>query len=178
LSNNDILNFITSHKSKLDSAESWGFYWDFDEYKVIKNFYGNRVTKRSGVPLINHINEGLLILDYLDATIATKRAYCIHPIIQSDVDLKNNLWHLFGLDTYTIILAMEYRKTANAYLSRRKINSIDEIELSPLEEVNQMLIADKIQNRKDFDLYHNGIHPRSKELDEYFQNWFNRLGIK
>lgn len=66
---------------------------------------------------------------------------------------------------------------ANEYLSTRSITNIDEIRLSPLKVVNDMLIADKIQNRKDFELYHEGKHPRSEELAQYFRNWLERLGI-
>ena len=40
-----------------------------------------------------------------------------------------------------------------------------------------MLIADKIQNRKDFELYHKETHPRSAELDKYFRNWLQKLNI-
>jgi hypothetical protein len=40
-----------------------------------------------------------------------------------------------------------------------------------------MLIADKIQNRKDFELYHKDIHERSDELKQYFFNWLWRLGV-
>jgi hypothetical protein len=38
-----------------------------------------------------------------------------------------------------------------------------------------MLFADKVQNEKDFALYHEGTHARSKELREYFNNWLNIL---
>ena len=38
-------------------------------------------------------------------------------------------------------------------------------------------IADKIQNRKDFELYHELTHPRSKELIQYFKNWLEKLGV-
>ena len=46
-----------------------------------------------------------------------------------------------------------------------------------MQEVNTMLIADKIQNRKDFELYHEKTHERSIELKEYFSNWLERLGV-
>ena len=38
-----------------------------------------------------------------------------------------------------------------------------------------MLIADKVQNYKDFLLYHKNTHERSDELDEYFNSWFKIL---
>jgi hypothetical protein len=41
-----------------------------------------------------------------------------------------------------------------------------------------MLIADKIQNRKDFELYHEGTHERSLELKCYFIDWLWRLGVR
>lgn len=147
------------------------------EYDLIKSFYGSSCAKRSGVPLINHIDEGLEILNKIGATELAKRAYCIHPIIQSDADFVNNLNLLESIDGRVVALATEYRRVANAYLSRRIINSIDEIELSPSKDVNDMLIADKVQNKKDFDLYHKGKHERSNELTEYFNNWFKRLNI-
>ncbi len=53
----------------------------------------------------------------------------------------------------------------------------NEIRLSPIIEVNQMLMADKLQNRKDFEIYQEGIHERSSELKQYFMNWFKRLEI-
>jgi len=148
------------------------------EYQAILNFYGNKKAQRSNLPLINHIDESLLILDWIQASDLTKRAFCLHPIFQSDSDLSKN-WNsnLEKLSPNAIVLALEYRSVANEYLSIRKIQSIDEIRISPLKEVNLMLVADKIQNRKDFEIHHEGLHERSTELKEYFSNWLQRLDI-
>lgn len=59
----------------------------------------------------------------------------------------------------------------------QKIGTTDYIRTSPLFEVNDMLIADKVQNRKDFITYHRETHARSKELGQYFQLWLNALEI-
>ena len=40
-----------------------------------------------------------------------------------------------------------------------------------------MLIADKVQNRKDFMMYHLHTHQRSKELEKYFNQWLNKLSV-
>jgi hypothetical protein len=147
------------------------------EYKLVETFYKDKVAKRSQVPLINHINEGLIILDSIDATSAAKRAFCLHPLLQHDDDLKTNfLVAHHRTSAYVMMLAMEYRSVANEYLSD-KVGSGQEIRLSPLREVNDMLIADKVQNRKDFVTYHKGTHPRSVELNLYFNEWLCRLGV-
>lgn len=148
------------------------------EYRAILNFYGDKRAQRSNLPLMNHINEALQVLDWIGAPEIAKRAFCLHPIFQSDSDFAKN-WNidLTNLSPNAIILAIEYRSVANEYLSLRKISSLKEIRLSPVVEVNQILVADKIQNRKDFELYHEGIHERSSELKEYFSNWLERLGI-
>lgn len=148
------------------------------ELELIKVIYGKRIAKRSKVPYMNHITEGLDYLDVMASSDMAKRAYCIHPIVQMDEDLVNNFHMLSEIDGRVMTLAMEYRRVANAYLSPRIIKSIDEIELSPLEDVNDMLKADKLQNEKDFRKYHLGKHPRSKELEQYFHNWFKRLDLK
>lgn len=146
------------------------------EYKRIALYYGDRVAQRSQVPLINHINEGLMVLDIIGAGLSAKAAFCLHPIFQSDADLAKGDWKYNITSPYVMMLVMEYRSVANEYLSD-KVNACHKIRLSPLKDVNDMLIADKIQNRKDFELYHKGKHARSEELDLYFKEWLEALGI-
>jgi hypothetical protein len=151
---------------------------DTVEYKLISRHYGDRVAKRSQVPLINHINEGLIILSAIKATETAKRAFCIHPLLQADADLQENYYISSFVDHHALLLAMEYRSVANEFLSDKVVGAtFEDIRLSPLLEVNEMLIADKIQNRKDFEKYHLGTHARSDELDKYFKIWLQRLGV-
>lgn len=149
------------------------------EYQAIVAWYRERVARRSGVKLIAHIDEGLAILDGLAASLEARRAFCLHPLVQADADLAVHGRRLAELstDVVVVMLAFEYRNIANATLSTRTITSASEIPLSPLAEVNLMLIADKVQNRKDFIAHHRGRHPRSAELDRYFALWLERLEI-
>ena len=160
------------------------------EYKLISRHYGDRVAKRSQVPLINHINEGLVVLDAIKATDDAKCAFCIHPLLQADEDLQDNFNRVaFTCSPAVAMLAMEYRSVANEFLSD-KMDDIDvgdsyygipcvakTVRLSPLKEVNDMLIADKVQNYKDFVTYHQKTHARSSELDDYFNIWLEALGV-
>ena len=146
-------------------------------YALIARHYGSRTTRRSAVPLIRHIDEGLAILARLDAPMTAREAFCIHPLLQSDVDFVMNGALLDRLDARVGVLAIEYRKVANAALSTRALASPTDIELSPLAEVNTMLIADKVQNRHDFLLHHRATHPRADALDRYFLLWLARLGV-
>ncbi len=104
------------------------------------------------------------ILDAIKASEIAKKAYCLHPIVQMDEDLQNNLHLLKNVDPIVVATAIEYRSVANEYLSHKHIISHEEIRLSPLKNVNDMLIADKIQNIKDLQLYHRDTHPGSKSL--------------
>lgn len=166
-------------------------------YERIVEFYGDRTAKRSGVPLINHINEGVAILNKLEAHPDVKEAFCIHPMVQADEDLKANYMDLIngtGRKAYLPIrsnvigLALEYRNVANNFLSdqietgpnswgREETYSKKPMRLSPLPGVNLMLVADKVQNKKDFVLYHQATHARSRELAYYFDLWLTVLNI-
>jgi len=148
------------------------------EYQLITEYYGTTTTNRSGVQLINHIDEGLKVLSIIEASDIAKKAYCLHPIVQSDECLSKNYdFNFKQLDSKVLIAAIEYRSVANEYLSNKQLNSIDDIRLSPLKDVNDMLIADKIQNRKDFEIYHKQTHPRSAQLYQYFKNWLQKLNV-
>ena len=149
------------------------------EYGAIVVAYGDRTARRSGVPLIQHIDHGLAILAALGASLAARRAYCLHPLLQGDADLVAHAPRLAALtdDPYVVLLAMEYRHVANATLSTRATTAAADITLSPLAEVNLMLVADKVQNRRDFELHHEATHARSAELALYFRRWLERLGV-
>ena len=153
---------------------------EWREYTAVAEFYGARKAKRSDVPLMQHIDEGLTILQALGATERAQRAYCLHPLLQADGDLAETYERGVGTltdDAAVLVLALEYRHIANATLSPRLIASADDIPLSPLDEVNDMLRADKVQNWKDFVRHHKGTHPRSAELERYFKLWHTRLSL-
>ncbi|WP_342380752.1 hypothetical protein NVS55_13925 [Myxococcus stipitatus] len=162
------------------------------EYLAIQRFYGQRRARRSGVLYLHHIDEGLWVLRALGATEQAHRAYCLHPLVQDD-DERTAAWSqalatkadlslppVDGVsdDPRVLALALDYRETANAALSHRPdLKNPEDIALSKEPEVNDMLRADKVQNYKDFIRYHRGTHPRSAELERYFQVWLARLGV-
>jgi len=143
-------------------------------YLYIQQYYGSDVAERSQVPYIYHIDEGGAILEEIGASDIVKDAYYIHPFYQADEAFEMNVTNHVTASSGAIALAMEYRHVANSYLSKDKPS--DFIGFS-CPEVREMLIADKVQNYKDFLLYHKSTHKRSDELDEYFNNWFELLEI-
>ncbi|MCY1220568.1 hypothetical protein D9M72_325870 [compost metagenome] len=168
-----------------------------DEYQAIADYYADRCAERSRVPLINHINEGLVVLDKINASMYSMRAWCLHPLFQADQDLAQNVLRLgpfWDFNPHCILLAMEYRYRANAWLSDKVTKSVwqgqsavervhPDVQVSglpapgDLEEVWHMLIADKVQNCKDFLTHHKGKHERSFELEIYFGHWLKVLDV-
>jgi len=149
-------------------------------FDLIREYYGDKKAKRSGVPYIKHITEGLIILHKLNASFVAKAAYCIHPMLQDDQHVVANIPKLFAgfvSDRTVLMTAMEYRNVANRGLSCYQVEDPSQIYLGPFEDVHHMLIADKVQNRKDFLKYHYGKHEKSTELDLYFRNWLEALGV-
>lgn len=156
-----------------------------EEYAMVQRYYGARTALRSGVPLINHIDEGLKILSKLSAWPTAMRAFCLHPLIQNDHEFERN-WKTIcrtSISPRAIVLAMEYRRVANSYLCtpltdgwsltdiRREVGLI-------IPPIRLMLIADKLQNQKDFLKHHQYTHLRAKELKTYFENWLSVLNYK
>ena len=149
------------------------------EYRAIEASYGSRRAERSQVLLMHHIDEGLQVLAHRGASTRAMTAFCLHPLVQEDAALAASYSRLHELtdDAAVLALALEYRHIANATLSTRPIASARDIPLSPLADVNEMLVADKLQNWKDFVLHHRDTHPRGDALERYFALWHERLGI-
>lgn len=156
-----------------------GHFTRWREYEAIAARYGGDTARRSGVPLMHHIDEGLAVLRSRAAGESAMRAFCLHPLLQEGSALRENFPRLGALseDPAVVALAMEYRATANACLSWHAPCPPEAIGLSPLEAVNAMLVADKVQNAKDFILHHRATHPRSARLEDYFKRWLARLEI-
>ena len=137
---------------------------------------------------MSHIEEGALVLHLLyghDAEL--QEAYCLHPIFQSDKSLAQFLSpsapELACISPRALVLGMEYRRVANGYTIKHKVRSPENIEIGPLSSVHKMLVADKIQNKKDFIKYLHMKHDRpsyrkvSQRSVDYFDSWLARLGI-
>jgi hypothetical protein len=151
------------------------------EYALIKRWYGDQRAKRSGLPLINHINEGIDLLVAMGASERAIQAFCLHPLAQSDSDVaKEMIWKTPGIRRATAQLAMMYAKHANSYLCRPEtdhytVDSLNEHVGWLSQDLIHMLAADKLQNEKDFNLYHKATHPRSEQLARYFCIWLDYL---
>jgi len=122
------------------------------------------------------------VLDLIGASQLSKEAYCIHPIVQDDKAIAaafeaGSALMRFRISPLALVLAIEYRWIANSYLSQRRVTDPIQVKLSPRPEVQEMLVADKVQNRNDFELFHKGKHPRSKHLIHYFKMWMRVLGV-
>lgn len=155
------------------------------EYRAIRDFYGTDCAKRSGVQLMQHIDEGLAILKSIGASMAAQCAYCLHPLVQGD-DVYAQHYDRLKVDSKISLVslerAVEYRHYANMYLCKPETDSwtlatmAEKIGFIPTD-VHHMLIADKRQNFKDFMRHHFGTHERSLELTRYFNNWLEYLGV-
>lgn len=150
------------------------------EYGQVLGMYGDHHAMRSKVWYMRHIDEGLAVLLYHGghemAHGPVGQAFCLHPLVQKDRDLMAH-WKSIQTTPDVMALAMEYRSVANRALVHHPLPITSSITLSTLAEVNHMLVADKIQNRKDFYIHHFGSHPRSMELERYFKLWLGRLQV-
>lgn len=153
------------------------------EYDLIQAYYGTKTAKRSGVPLMNHINEGIELLRGMSASDLAINAFCLHPIAQSGNEGWKILMHqlrMEKIDRHAVHLAQQYTYAANSFLCRPNTDYFTHKDLcrvvGPLnQDLIHMLAADKLQNEKDFELYHKATHPRSKQLAHYFDLWLDYL---
>lgn len=152
----------------------------YTEYKVIQEVYGERKANRSQVPYMNHIDEGMAIIDHFteESDDIAKRAFCLHPIYQVDefMNIAQQKGLLRNLSKTTKFFASDYGFIANRYLAKHKLQTDHRfISYGKSQTLKRMLIADKVQNYKDFVKYHYNSHPNSEHLNNYFISWFYGL---
>lgn len=159
-------------------------------YQIIKEHFAGQIATRSALPYINHIHEGIYILNRCfgwDET--TAEAFCVHPIFQdvSDDSHATQARCKSELNHRVTDLASQYAKAANAYTSKHRLLEIAAIPLPSDSAVRQMLVADKVQNKKDFvaqvlnpstaNSNSQGNAQLNAHLMSYFDRWLDRLGV-
>jgi hypothetical protein len=158
-----------------------GFIGDYvhTALEIVYYYYLNKYAERSALPYIFHIWEGIRILQELGADQNTIAAWCIHPLVQSDEDFDREMNQSCLINEFisgpALFLALEYRHRANSHLSHMpsKVPSFGH-----RKEVKHMLIADKVQNRKDFEKHLQGKEGvNSHRLNSYYKEWLKALGI-
>lgn len=159
------------------------------EYDIIRSVFVGRKARRTNLPYIRHIDQGLYLLRYAKASQTVLGAWCLHPLFQLDEYflplLEGKGTFLFNGVTLPVLgLAMEYRASANSYLTSDERQHPDPASrqyprLSPVKEVNLMLQVDKVQNYRDarLHLYPHITNSESAMLDRYFQRWLGALGV-
>ena len=148
-------------------------------YTLIEQTYGDTQAKRSGCFYMDHIDEGVAILQKISVlSYYTKQAWCLHPILQVNSFLEKckREIQVGRVSPYPVLLATEYRNIANAYLNSMDYRKPHEIQMSDMPEVNKMLVADKVQNRKQFE-QHRHKFSNAVNLDRYFRTWLERLEV-
>jgi hypothetical protein len=128
---------------------------------------------------MNHIIEGAYFLtEVMPADDPFVEAFLVHPIFQ-DVDLPTQVIQkyvdTFELSTPVVSTAFKYRIAANSYLPK-DIHTGRQPPVILEQGLKFMLIADKIQNLKDFQRYFDKQNPRYKQLENYYDTWLSSLG--
>lgn len=166
-----MLNYVDNTKIKIANFQK--------AHSVISLYYKDKVAQRSKLPLMNHINEGVAILASIQCEHFTSAqiAFCLHPLAQNNVS--------YPEDDFTPkinSLVREYAHYANRYLCNPEtdhIKSVADLHKHlgniPSKECLLMLLADKIQNQKDFLLHHYGKHKRYPQLNSYFNLWIKYI---
>lgn len=147
------------------------------EWSFVRDLFTiNDAHTSKGVPYFEHIQEGVEILEGENADIDIIKAFILHPLFQDNKRWPDLLDIVHVFTPKVLVYVMEYRLVAGNHIRKKLKNRNWQIELSPIDGVNLMLKADKIQNYLAF-RKNNQDHPEKEELEIYFQKWFEALGI-
>lgn len=136
-----------------------------EAYKIIQEYYKGKFAKRTGLSYMNHIHEGIMILEDIDE----QEAFMLHPIFQDGAE-KN--FDLKNIKKNVITLAKRYAKTANSYLPKDYEKDPPKIP----SNIYRLLSIDKVQNYKDFILNkHVFSEEKVEQMKIYFSKWFEAL---
>lgn len=148
-----------------------------NEWRIAKEILAPQRSNRTQVSYFDHIEEGIKILEDLDTSLACQRAFVIHPLLQPDPVIFENMLWVPEFEQTALVLCMEYRWVANLGTRKALRANGGKITLSVLQEVNTMLVADKIQNRKLFETRLPKNDPDYEEIRQYFSLWMDALDI-
>jgi len=152
---------------------------DTPEYILAEKDLTPTISRRSQQSHFIHVRQGIEILRAMKSSYAAQRAFAIHPLLQDKEKLDFYRFRMENCSVHAVVLAMEFCALATA--GKRPHNPLGKTwmpAVSNVHEVNDMLIADKIQNWVSYKKYHN-LYPDldKKQMIAYFNKWFDALGV-
>lgn len=163
-------------------------------YIAISSLYNNKKARRTQIPYMKHIDDGVKILQHLGVTDPeVYDAWLLHPLIQTmsinQVEAFLSSYGLpplhSGVSLNTIALAKQYADVANSFLPNvvdQNLHHTFNIYIA-CPKLKALLIADKVQNYVDFcmssDMGYFDEEPDDYVPNrmEYFNMWLGRLDI-
>lgn len=152
-------------------------------FGAIQAAYNGRKARKSGLPYIKHIAEGLALLQQeFNAGWAVQAAWCLHPLYQDPYYLPKMMDPEYvrsigmpAVDPGVAALVVDYIQHANEYLPPHVYSRWP---VKPKWGWTEVLLkVDKVQNRMDFENQHYAPSEWKSILTLYFDHWFEVLGI-
>jgi hypothetical protein len=149
------------------------------EYIMLEKHYHNEYDNITDRHYMSRVDDALAILTWLGVSDTVKESYLLQPYYYSDYSFKmfsgNSMRSMstFGIDANKIVNAMEFRHTSLSFIPG---GDFTKITTSSLDVVNKMLIANRIANKIDFELYFSD-HSMKNSFEDYFDNWLLELAV-
>lgn len=152
---------------------------DCAEYRLVEAVLADSRSS-SGAFRMNLVDEGLAVLADLGASMDTKRAFCLFPLVSEDNELAKYYHSLEqvlapipgGLEA--LALAVESREIACRWRPGMP-NPQSSVQVSSSKNVKDLLIAEKVQQRAA--LTQHAMEDSSKaDLNVHYQSWLEALG--
>lgn len=145
------------------------------EYRAVAARCGDERAPMSGRPLIRHVEDGMVVLLGMGAPVEAILAYCLHPLCLSDDNLA--AFDPTVASTPTVLMyAMEFRSNTRSHTPKPPRQPVPAAK-SPLAAVYQMLRADMVLDRLNFEAHQPTTSPYWHADHANVKGWLTAFGV-
>ncbi len=148
---------------------------DYHEYRLenLKKHYEDSMYDNWNY-YISYTYKVMAVNKWLNFSKICTDSLIILPLLWSDKDFVNN-WKTITISSNLAFFISEYKNVSKNYNLDRKIQSTSDIVISPITDVNNLLLSTAIVNYNNYENHYKLTHPRASLFGEYYKNWLVRL---